>query len=167
MSEKFTGLPEPAPAGSPKLSSSLGGGRRAGRVALVGCGVALLLVGVAAVVFLLQADDFVGWVFGSVEETLIERLPPDLPDAERERLEEAFADAVARLGSGEGDPEAMRRLQAELTAVVRASGDRPLTREEVAEITAVLEAVAGPERDPDAPPTAVPGARGGADSDRP
>lgn len=168
MSDRFTGLPDPPPPGAPKMSPSLGGGLRPGRVALLGCGVLLVLVGIAAVVFLLQADDFVGWVFGSVEETIVERLPEDLPAAERRRLERAFDGALATLESGEGDPQAMRRLQGQLTAVLRGAGeDRPLTRDEVAAIAAALEAAAGPERDPGAPPVAVPGARPGPDSDRP
>lgn len=169
MSERFTGLPEKPPGGKTDLSPSLGGGLRPGRVMLLGCGVLLFLLGVAAIVFLLKADDFVGWVFGSVEETVVERLPPDLPAEERARLDRAFAAATAQIESGEADPAALRRLQGGLTRAVRSSGDdRPLTREEVAEITATLEEIAGTTPpDPDAPPEAIPGARSGPDSDLP
>lgn len=150
MSERFTGLPaQRPPRGGPDLSPALGGAWRPGRVMLLGCGALLVLLGVAAIVFLLKADDFVGWVFGSIEETVIERLPPDLPAAERQRLEAAFDAATARMAAGEADPEALRRLQGELSAIVREAGDdRSLSRAEVAEIIAALEAVAGVEGDP-------------------
>lgn len=169
MSERFTGLPEKPPGGKPDLSRSLGGGLKPGRVALLGCGVLLFLLGIAAIVFLLKADDFVGWVFGSVEETVVERLPQDLPADERARLDRAFAAASAKIESGEADPQALRRLQGGLTRAVRSSGDdAALTREEVAEITATLEEIAGiTPPDPNAPPEAIPGARSGPDSDRP
>lgn len=167
MSERFTGLPGKPPGGRPDLAPALGGGVRPGRVMLLGCGALLFLLGIAAIVFLLKADDFVGWVFGSIEETVIERLPADLPDAERQRLDRAFAAATAQIEAGRGDPQALRALQGELTRVVRGAEDRPLTRDEVAAITATLEELAGTEVDPDAPPTAVSGARGGEDSDRP
>lgn len=166
--ERFTGLPGKPAGGKPQLSDSLGGGLRPGRVMLLGCGVLLFLLGVAAIVFLLKADDFVGWVFGSVEETVIERLPADLPADERARFDRAFAAATAKIESGEADPQALRSLQGGLARAVRGSGDdAPLTREEVAEITATFEEIAGTAKDPNAPPTAVPGARSGEDSDRP
>lgn len=165
--ERFTGLPGKPAGGRPDLAPSLGGGVRPGRVVLLGCGALLFLLGIAAIVFLLKADDFVGWVFGSIEETVAERLPDDLPAAERARLERAFAAATAKVESGEADPAALRRLQGELTAIVRRSEERPLRREEVAEITAHLEEIAGTAEDPNAPPVAVPGARSGPDSDRP
>jgi hypothetical protein len=169
MSERFTGLPGKPADGKPALSESLGGGLRPGRVMLLGCAVLLFLLGFAAIVFLLKADDFVGWVFGSVEETIVERLPPDLPAEERARLDRAFAAATAKIAAGDADPQALRSLQGGLTRAVRDSGgDRPLTREEVAEITATLEAIAGTTPpDPNAPPVAIPGARSGPDSDRP
>lgn len=152
--ERFTGLPEQVPpTGAPDLSGSLGGGMRPARVALLGCGVVLFLLGIATVIFLLKADDFVGWVFGSLEESIVERLPPDLPDADRRRLEAAFDGAVERMTGDEADPEALRRLQRQLSSIVRETGDeRPLTHAEVAEITAAFEAVAesaeadGPDR---------------------
>lgn len=167
--ERFTGLPGKPPGGKPDLSDSLGGGLRPGRAMLLGCGVLLFLLGAAAIIFLLKADDFVGWVFGSVEETIVERLPPDLPAEDRARLDRAFAAATARIQSGEADPQALRRLQGGLGRAVRGSGDdRPLTREEVADLTANLEEIAGTTPpDPDAPPEAIPGARSGAESDRP
>ncbi|HEX6202460.1 MAG TPA: hypothetical protein VF100_05600 [Thermoanaerobaculia bacterium] len=165
--ERFTGLPGKPAGGSPDLARSLGGGLRPGRAMLLGCGALLFLLGIAALVFLLKADDFVGWVFGSVEETMAERLPPDLPEEERARLDRAFAAATANLESGEGDTAALRRLQSKLVGILRSADDRPLTREEVAEITAALEEIAGTAVDPNAPATAVPGARSGPDSDRP
>lgn len=169
MSERFTGLPGKPAGGKPDLSDALGGGLRPGRAMLLGCAVLLVLLGVAAIVFLLKADDFVGWVFGSVEETIVERLPPDLPAEERARLDRAFAAASARIESGEADPKALRRLQGGLSRAVRSSGDdAALTREEVAEIIATLEEIAGTTPpDPNAPPEAIPGARSGPDSDRP
>jgi hypothetical protein len=170
-SERFTGLPERPPPRAPvDLAARLGGGPRPARVVLIGCGVVFLLLGVAAVIFMLRADDFVGWVFGSLEETVMARLPPDLPSADRRRLEAAFGSARERVESGEGDPDAMRRLQAELTALARDGAGGPLTREQVARIIAALEGVVGSGEGgaaKGAAPRASPGAGTAPDSDRP
>ncbi len=153
MDERFTGLPEPPPGGDRPvdLGARVGGGGRGRRVLLIGCGVLFFLVGVAAIVFLLKAQDFLGWVFGELEQTVMERVPEDLPAADRARLQHAFDEAVDDIVSGRADPAAMQRLQGELRSIVAASGRGPdarLTRQQVADITAALEAVAGTAEGP-------------------
>lgn len=141
--DKFTGLPEMPPSRLPAmdLDQRVGGpGGGAGRWLLVGCGGLFFLLGIAAIVFLFKADDFLGWTFGKLEETVVARLPEDLPPESRRRLEVAFDGAIERIVSGEADPRTMQALQARLSALTR-SQDR-LTVDEVRELTLTLEAVA-------------------------
>jgi len=141
--EKFTGLPETPPSRLPHvdLDQRVGGpGGGAGRWLLIGCGGLFFLLGIAAIAFLMKADDFLGWTFGKLEETVVARLPEDLPPESRRRLDVAFDAAIERIVSGEADPRSMQALQRRLTALTR-SQDR-LTTDEVRELTLALEAVA-------------------------
>lgn len=128
--------PQPAPA-------ARGG---CGRAALLGCGVLLLLTGVAAVIFVVKAKDFVRWGFekmqAEVQAKIEAKMPPDLTAEDRERLRQAFAAATAKASSGEADQAAMQRLQGELVAVVR-KAETGLTRDDVVALTVSLEALAG------------------------
>jgi|CXWL01.1.fsa_nt_gi hypothetical protein len=138
--------PQPAPA-------ARGG---CGRIALLGCGGLLLLTGVAAVIFVLKAKDFVRWGFekmqAEVQAKIEAKMPPDLTAEDRERLRQAFAAATAKASSGEADQAAMQRLQGELVAVVR-KAETGLTRDDVVALTVSLEALGGTA--PNAPPGAV------------
>ena len=141
--DKFTGLPETPPSRLPTvdLDARVGGpGRGMGRWLLLGCGGLFFLVGIAAVLFLMKADDFLGWTFGKLEQTVVARLPEDLPPEARRRLDLAFDAAIERIVSGEADPRTMQALQARLSALTR--GRDRLTREEVEDLTRTLEAVA-------------------------
>jgi len=112
------------------------------RVALVGCGLAFLLVGIAAVVFLGKAGDLLARALAAHQPRIEARLPADLPQAERTRLAWAFEGAEAALRDGDADADALDRVQRRLAAIEdRGSGH--LTRDEVADLTADLEAIAG------------------------
>lgn len=116
-----------------------GGCTRAG---LIGCGVLTLLLGVAAVLFLLKAGDLFAWAMGKFESEIMRTLPDDFTEAERRRLQEAFAAASKAVQRGDADPLALQRLQEHLRKSVLVS-DRTLTRSEALELVRVLEEVAG------------------------
>jgi hypothetical protein len=112
------------------------------RVLLFGCGFTFLLVGLAAVVFMAKAGDLLARALDGQEQRVTARLPEELGEAERTRLAWAFEDAGAAIRDGYADDAALDRVQRRLAALAEEPGRR-LTRDEVAALTAELEAVAG------------------------
>ena len=128
-----------APFGSAPTEPVAGGCSRAG---LIGCGVVILLLGAASLVFLFKAGDLFGWALSQFETEITRALPEDLTESERQRLREAFDGAAEAVRSGEFDPSALQSLQAKLRESLL-DEDPTLTREQVLELTTVLEEVAG------------------------
>ena len=112
------------------------------RVLLIGCGFAFLLVGIAAVVFLAKAPGLLAQALAGQEQRVAARLPEELAEAERTRLAWAFEDAEAAIRGGYADDAALDRVQRRLAVLAEEPGRR-LTGDEVAALTAELEAVAG------------------------
>ncbi len=117
-----------------------------GRAGLIGCGVLTLLLGAAAIVFLLKADDLFGWAMENFQAQIMQSLPNDLEDEEAARLRRAFDSAVAAVKEGTVDPRALQQMQEQLRQSMWESG-QTLTREQVTRLTEALEAV-GKSDDP-------------------
>src|SRR5262245_51172507 len=68
-----------------------------GRAALIGCGALIVVVGICAIVFFMNAQRFAGkmltWSFSKLEQQISANMAPDVPQEERERLHTAFRDA--------------------------------------------------------------------------
>jgi hypothetical protein len=120
-----------------------------GRPLLIGCGILIVLMGIAAAVFVIKAKDLFGWAMARFEEEVVRMLPEDLTSEERRRLDAAFDAALEAWDASEADPVALQRLQEELWQTVSRS-DGKLTREQVGKLTRALERVAGIES-PDEP----------------
>jgi hypothetical protein len=112
-----------------------------GRVGLIGCGVLTLLLGAAAIVFLLKAEDLFGWAMENFQAQIMQSLPDDLDDEEAARLRHAFDAAVAAVKEGTVNPKALQQMQEELRNSMWEAG-ATLTREQVSRLTEALEAVA-------------------------
>ncbi len=138
MSEPF-GSTEPEPFTPQPAKITLAG---CSRPALVGCGVFVVLLGVAAVVFVVKAKDFFGWAMERFEQEIVTALPDDVTAEERDRLSEAFARATDAVISGRADPWALQRLQSRLGETALKSDER-LTRDEVLDLIRSLEEVGG------------------------
>ena len=119
-------------------SDSSSGG--CGRAGLIGCGVLTLLLGAAAIVFLLKADDLFGWAMENFQAQIMQSLPDDLEDEEAARLRRAFDSAVAAVKKGTVDPSALQQMQEQLRQSMWESG-QTLTREQVTRLTEALESV--------------------------
>jgi hypothetical protein len=117
---------------------------------LVGCGVVFLLLGVAAIVFLLQARSLLVWMLGEVRQQVVTNLPADVTAADRDRFERAFAAAVAALEANRADPVGLQRLQGDLLRIVQRPAGK-LTREDLLSLTESLEAVGGVAAPEEAP----------------
>lgn len=131
----------PPPSSAPFAPGRVGSPTGCGRLALVGCGVVTLLLGVAAVVFLFKANDLLGWTLGKIENQLAAQLPAELTTEERARLTAAFASARAAVESGELDPRALQGLQTKLQRLSGVASAAP-SRQEILALTESLEAVA-------------------------
>lgn len=118
----------------------------------IGCTAAAILVGSSVVVLMLEARNLVVWSLKSVRAEVEETLPKELPAADRQRLDRAFAGALGRLREGELDPQAFKRLQGALLDFAR-SADSP-SRDDVQALIEALERFAAgavPDDRPEAP----------------
>lgn len=152
MSEPPTTSPPPSPFDPPDRpvlatdrtpGTPRAPGTGVGKPLLVGCGCLFLLAIGGLIALVVFQNSLLGWVLGTLEGQIVPLLPEELPAAERERLESAFAEARRAVESGEYDPFALRAAVQELQAMQPAPGEE-LSPEEVARLTAALEKVAAP-----------------------
>ncbi len=142
----------PSPFNPRPLGPRPGGGG-CSKPALLGCGAVLLLLGIAAVVFIVEAPHLLRWWFGKLQAQVLSQLPPDLPAADRERLLAAFKDVDHGIATGKLDAGGLQQMQQKLVQL-SSKPNRQLTREDVLELTAALEHLVG--KTP-APPASAPG----------
>ncbi len=142
------GRRQPQPFAPPPETATEGDGCR--RSLLLGCAAAVVLAGVLLLVLLVKAGEWMpalfAWSLDQFEQQVTGNLPDDVDAAERRRLAAAFDAAAEAVADGTADPEALRRLQTILFEVARAGGE--LTRDQVLELAAALEAVAGGRKAP-------------------
>lgn len=121
------------------------------RFVLFGCGFAFLLVGLAALVFLWFADELLARALDSMQAKVEARIAEEVPEHDRTRLAWAFEDARAAVAGGRARRQPLAEAQRLLAAYARRGVGEPVTAEEVAELTAALDRVAGREADPPSP----------------
>jgi hypothetical protein len=127
----------PGQPGQPRT----GGGPSRTRPLLIGCGVILILLGIATVVLIFKLPDLSGWVFQRMEEQIMARLPPEVTPEERQRLDVGFDAAARAVGEGKSDSAKVQKLNSELMELGQSG--RTLTHDEVLKLLHDLEAVAG------------------------
>jgi hypothetical protein len=136
---------EPSPFGRP-AETPRPARSGCGRAALIGCGALLVLLGICAVIFFMNAQRFAGrmlsWSFGKLETQIFANMAPDVPQEERERLRTAFRDALAAASSGKGEPKNLQAIQGEVMQIAQ-RGKGQVSRADVRRLTEALEAVAG------------------------
>jgi len=131
--------PLPLPQAKPFAPDRIGGGGGCQKPALVGCGVVALLLGIAAVVFVVKAKDVLAYAMNQLRAQVVAHLPEEAGDAERRQLEAGFDAALARIRAGTIDPASLQELQKKLTAVASAAGSRRMTRDELGGLIAALD----------------------------
>ncbi len=110
---------------------------------VIGCVALLVLVGISLVILVTQSPRLLRWSMGKMQEHVEAGLPDDLSAAERQRLDAAFAAAAEAMASGSVDPTAFTQIQ-RLSSLLPQTG-QTLTAEQVAEISGLLEGIAGIE----------------------
>lgn len=131
--------PLPPPQSKPFAPEQTSGGGGCQKPVLIGCGLLALLLGIAAVVFVVKAKDVLAYAMNQLRAEVVAHLPEDAGETERQRLDAAFDTALARIRGGELDPAALQELQKKLTAAASASAARRLTREELDGLVAALD----------------------------
>lgn len=131
--------PLPPPQSKPFAPEMTSGGGGCQKPVLIGCGLLSLLLGIAAVVFVVKAKDVLAYAMNQLRAEVVAHLPEDAGETERQRLDVAFDAALAHIRGGELDPAALQELQKKLTAAASASAARRLTREELDGLVAALD----------------------------
>lgn len=144
------GLPVQMPSQKPFATEPTATPGGCGKPFLIGCGLLAILLGIGAVVFVVKAKSLLAFALEKLEAEVVANLPEDVTGEERERLQTAFDETLARIRSGQIDPEALQRLQLKLVAAAESASQDKLTRDEVQALTLSLEGFAGIES-PQAP----------------
>jgi hypothetical protein len=124
---------------------------------VIGCLVVLVLAGIGLIASLYYAgqsyDRIFAWSLGRIRDGIQARLPKDLPDEERTRLDKAFTAAQTAAGASRANPAAASRLQALMLDLAHeAQGTGTLTPKQVEEITNTLEKIGEVGKGGTAPP---------------
>lgn len=155
-------VPPVPPGGSPfnPTAPAARSGPGCSKPLLVGCGVFGLLIGIAVVFFFYSvAKDpgrFLGWSLNQMENAVTAELPQDVTAEEREQLKAAFAGVRRKVEAGELSPERLQAINYKVLELARKEGG--LKRQDVLELTAMLEGLAGGTSE-----VANPGADSGAE----
>jgi hypothetical protein len=125
-----------------------------------------VLVGIAAIVFLLKAKDVLSWTMEKLEEQIVAALPEDVTAEERQRLGRGFDAAIAKIRAGEIEPPSLTALQRQLQRAAEKAPRKELTREDVLDLLSALERVGGllPADDESSEPVSSPPAAEGPPS---
>jgi len=140
-----------------------------GRPALIGCGILVVLLGIAGIVLIAKAKDLLGWTMRQLQAQVVAQLPDDVTADERARLDRGFKAALEKIGAGEVQPPALAALQRQLMNAAEKSQAKTLTRDDVLDLLSALERVGGllpPDDEPldETPPEKAPAAVGSTSS---
>lgn len=121
---------------------------------MIGCGVLVLLIGIASIAFVVKAKDLLAWLMTKIETQVVEALPADVTDGERARLVHGFAAAKEQIRAGNVEMPALKALQLQLQKASEKAPKKELSRDDVLDLLSALERVGGllpaDEPEPDA-----------------
>lgn len=116
---------------------------------LIGCGIVGFILGACLVALFYfvgrNPAGVMNWSLQKMEQGLMAQLPKDLPAADRERLEAAFAAVRQKVESGEVSAEELQPINFKILEISRRGN---LTREDVLELTEALEKAAAGKAPP-------------------
>ena len=140
----------------PQPAAPAGGRGGCSKPVFIGCGVLLLLLGICAILFVVKAPALFQWWLRLVEEKVTAVVPPDVTPAERAALHQGFADlGQAFAHGGQADTRYLQPFQTKLMEVVgKPKGQVP--RQEILDLTRILELTAGKHPPEQAPPPPEP-----------
>lgn len=119
----------------------VGPGRGCGTPVLLGCGFGTLLLLSGMVLMIANYSKLVLWAFSQSRQAIVEKLPDDITDSERQRFEAAFDNVVQAVVDKRLDQDGLRTLSNELQSAVTRAGSGKLSRDDVRQLTEALEAI--------------------------
>jgi len=135
--------------------------RGCSKPALVGCGLLLVLLGLGAILFIVNAQGITAWWLRLLEKQVQTQLPPDATAQDRERLRAAFADVRRALETQKIDAAALQQVQTRVLQIAKKTGQ--VSRQDILDLTAALERLAGKSPPPQpSPPAETPAPRPGS-----
>jgi hypothetical protein len=123
---------------------------------LVGCGILTVVLAVVVVVFLVKATAILAYAMEKLEQQVLENLPEETSDEERQRLVAGFEAARARIRTGKLDPARLQTLQGLLVDSAEKAGRQQLDAADVRALTVALEEFAASDAPGAAPAPASP-----------
>ena len=150
----------------PQPAAPAGGRGGCSKPVFVGCGALLLILGIGAIVFVVKAPALFQWWLKLVEEKVTAVVPADVTPEERAALHQSFVDLGGVFAHGsQPDAHSIQSFQTKLLEVLGKPKGQ-VTRQEILDLTRILELTAGkrppaparPETgaNPTPPPTPVP-----------
>jgi hypothetical protein len=137
--------PPPASPFDPNARPKTGG---CPRPLLIGCVAILLIGGLTALLAIFYVarnpGQFLQWSVNKLEEGVLDILPSDVTQEERDRLRIAFAHVAEGLKSGQITTEKFQPIQLKILDMVRSKGR--VTRKDVQDLTELLERTAAEGR---------------------
>jgi len=139
MTESYPDLRVQQPFHSDPSMPTTGG---CGKPALIGCGVLILLFGVASIFLMVKARDMFAWIVTRMEVEVVRVLPDGTDAVQKERLSRAFRAARDSILDGELDPLELQDLQQQLARVTKIREGK-MSPEDVMNLILALEKVGG------------------------
>lgn len=127
----FSGQPRALPGGG------------CSRPLLIGCGVLIVLLGIAGILFVAKAKDILAYAMGELQKQVVAALPDDVTAQERARLDRGFDAAMRKIGEGQVESPALYALQRQLMKAAEKAPKQELTRDDVLDLLSALERVGG------------------------
>ncbi len=103
----------------------------------------VVLLGIAAIVFIAKAKDLLAWTMREVKTQVTATLPEDVSADERARLDRGFDAAIGRMQRGEVETPALYALQSQLMNAADKSQKKAMSRDDVLDLLSALERVGG------------------------
>ena len=96
---------------------------------------------------MMKAKDLFVEILPQVQQDIVSRLPDDVTEEDRDRLDAAFEATQDAVRDGVADPDALQNLQAQFFSISR-KADEELTRDDVIRLIEALEAVGASDLEP-------------------
>ena len=120
-----------------------------GPLGLTGCLVVLFLLLVGSSILVRRSADIFEWGFAISRTAIVEPLPEDYSQRDKERLERAFDGVIRRVRAGDLDRESLPKLSRAISDATRVASERKLTGEEAMTLMLRLEELVEAEPAPE------------------
>lgn len=136
--------PPPAAPFNPSARPRAGG---CPKPLIIGCLAVIVLGGIALLggFWWISANvtSVLKWSFNQMETGILAQLPKDVTAEERERLQQAFAGVIQGIDNGSVTPDRLQPVQFKIMEISRKGAN--MTREDVQQLTSLLEGVVARE----------------------